>query len=116
MKKTLALVGITACSFIAQSGWATPYDTNSRPVELAKTKAKQAAVARAPKRAVYYITSVGATGSHLPLVVCRYKGEYYSQSPTTVYGQPQLDRTGQLTVVGELYQRDPAVSSAGVRR
>ena len=34
-------------------------------------------------------------------------------SPVAVYGRPDLDRTGQLNVQSELYQRDPAISSVG---
>ena len=86
-----------------QTASATPYDVSSTPVKVTASKAK-------PKRAVYYITSVQATGSHLPTVVCSYDGQYYSQSPISVYAKPQLDRTGQLSVVGELAQRDPAIT------
>ncbi len=108
MKKTIALFGAVAGLCLVQTGRATPYDTQTPLV----SPSKSASTTKKQKRAVYYITSVSATGSHLPTVVCRYQGNNYSQSPIAVYGTPQLDRTGQLSVAGELYQRDPAISSA----
>ena len=114
MKKILALFGAVACGFAVPSLHATPYGTE--PGQVVPPKSAPHVAKAAPKRAVYYITSVNATGSHLPLVVCRYNGSYYSQSPFAVYGRPDLDRTGQLTVIGELAQRDPAITvSAGHR-
>lgn len=84
------------------------------PASRGKTKARSVHAAPAPtNREVVYITSRDVTGSHIPLVVCRYNGRYNSLSTVAVYGRPDLDRTGQLDVGGELLQTDPAISSVG---
>ena len=82
-------------------------------VARAKTSKTTAAPAHASSaRRVVYVTNQTATGSHLPLVVGRYQGHYDSMAPLAVYGRPDLDRTGQLNVAGELLQREPSISSA----
>ena len=103
MKKTIALLFAAIGLLSVQAAHATPYDS-----PVASTRVKDSTPKT--KRAVHYITSVQATGSHLPLVVSRYEGQYHSQSPTSVYGKPDFDRTGQLGVAGELFQRDPAIT------
>ncbi len=60
-----------------------------------------------------YITNIPCTGSHLPLVVTRYGGYTHANSSFIAYSHPELDRTGQLSVFGELNQRDPSISSVG---
>ncbi len=106
MKKTIALLFAAAGLLSVPAAQATPYDSTDASVTPAHVKDSKSK----PKQSVYYITSVQATGSHLPLVVARYDGHYHSQSPISVYGKPNLDRTGQLGVAGELNQRDPAIT------
>ena len=110
---------MVACVVAPLSAQADPESFRSGDA-TGQTKAKKhmtVSVAKArPERQVIYITNQSVTGSHLPLVVGRYNGTYDSMSPTAVFGRPDLDRTGQLSVAGELAQRDPALSSAGFRR
>ena len=114
MIKTLASFGIAACACAISSLQAAP-DTAS--VDAPKPAAKHVVKrSTSPKVATHYITTVSATGSHLPLVVCRYDGHTYSQSPFAAYTAPQLDQTGQLNVGAQLAQRDPAISSSTSRR
>ncbi len=116
MKNKLVLLGIVAGIVAPLSAQADPESFRSGDTTgqlKAKTHQKAAATKAQPARQVVYITNQSATGSHLPLVVGRYNGHYDSMSPTSVYGRPDLDRTGQLNVQGELAQRDPAISSAG---
>ena len=115
MKHPLVLLGLAASLLFPLAVQADPESARTGDdVARAKThKTTVAASAHAPAaRRVVYITSRSATGSHLPIVVGRYQGHYDSMAPNAVYGRPDLDRTGQLDVAGELYQRDPSISSA----
>ena len=115
MKTTLVLLGSLAAVLAPLSAHADPESVRAgAPAAPAGKRARTVASDRSD-RATIYITSRTATGSHLPLAVRRYRGEYTSMSPGTVYGRPDLDRTGQLSVAGELYQRDPAISSVSGR-
>ena len=115
MKTKLVLLGMIASVVVPFSARAdsesfrTGDNLNTKKAKSAKT------VTRAHShRVISYITSKSVTGSHIPLVVARYDGQYYSNSPLSVYGRPDLDRTGQLSVQGELYQSEPAISSVGI--
>ena len=110
MKKTTALLGFIVCALTVSTVSASPEFTGTQGAAPAKKKN----IAKASPQAVHYITTVQVTGSHLPLVVCRYKGATYSQSPISAYG-PQLDQSAQFGVAGELVQRDPAISSVSGR-
>ena len=103
MKKLVALSFAAAGLLSVQAAHATPYDSTAAPTRIKESAPKT-------KREVHYITSVQSTGSHLPIVVSRYEGQYRSHSPISVYGKQDLDRTGQLSVAGELSQRDPAIT------
>jgi len=118
MKKTLVLLGVLAAVTVPLSAHADP-ESQRTGDSLARSKGKThntAAVARTSRYQTVYITNKSVTGSNIPLVVGRYNGRYDSMAPTAVYGRPDLDRNGQLSVGGELTQRDPAVSSVGGRR
>ena len=105
IKNTFVLLGIAASVVAPLSAQADPesFHTGDNG-QVARAKHAQ------PARRVVYITNKSVTGSHLPLVVGRYNGQYDSMSPLSVYGRPDLDRTGQLNVGAELVQRDPAIS------
>ena len=115
MKHILVLLGLAASILSPLTVQADPESARTGDdVARAKThKNTSTASVHAPDaRRVVYITSREATGTHLPIVVGRYQGHYDSMAPNAVYGRPDLDRTGQLNVAGELYQRDPSISSA----
>lgn len=114
MKKITALLGFVACVLAVSTVSATPEFSGTQGATNTPSK-KKASAKVYPRYATHYITSVPVTGSHLPLVVCRYQGSTYSQSPNSTYG-PQLDQSSQFGVAGQLNQRDPAISSAGFRR
>ena len=110
MKTTLAMLGIVACALGASSLQASPDTAGVNAVAKTKYPSKS-------RRATVYITSVQAVGSHLPLVVRRYKDSVDCMSPTAAFSAPQLDQTGQLNVGAQLVQRDPALAGfSGVRR
>ena len=114
MKHPLVFLGLAASLLFPLAVQADPESARTGDdVARAKTSKTTVASAHAPAaHRVVYITSRGSTGSHLPIVVGRYQGHYDSMAPNAVYGRPDLDRTGQLDVAGELYQRDPSISSA----
>ena len=101
---TVGLMGLASAN-------ATPFDNQSSTEQVHKS-----AKATRPARAHFYITSVQATGSHIPLVVTRYGNDIRANSSFVAYSQPQLNQTGQLNVGAELTQRDPALSSAFIGR
>ena len=106
MKKTLVLlVAVGWMGTVAAKADQFDVKTSTAPVKTKKvTTAK-------PVRAHFYITSVPATGSHLPIVVTRYGNDVHANSSLIAYSQPQLDQTGQLNVGAQLVQRDPAIMS-----
>ena len=114
MKKITALLGVIACVLAASSVSASPEFSGTQGATNLQSTTKVAAKPY-QRYATHYITTVPVTGSHLPLVVCRYKGSTYSQSTISTYG-PQLDQSSQFGIAGQLNQRDPAVSSTGSRR
>ena len=101
MKKIFAMFGVVACALGTASLQASPDVTAANTVNKSKYPSKS-------RRATVYITSVQAVGSHLPLVVRRYKDSVDCMSPTAAYSAPQLDQTGQLNVGAQIVQRDPA--------
>ena len=99
MKKTLATLGLAACSFVAPSLHAAPDTVYVAP----PTKVR-------PRHSTIYITSVTAVGSHIPLVVRRYDGAIIPMSPTYAYGRTDVINTGSSEDVGEaLFLRDPSI-------
>ena len=119
MKKLVVLFGIATCLVSSLSAQNTPGNERPRAQVVtvkAKTAAKTASPSRQNERVVYYITSVNGTGSHIPLVVRRYKGEntpMFRSEPGKTYTNGGLDTTGALDVKGALLELDPALSSAG---
>ena len=109
MKHSLAILGVVACALGVSSLQASPDVTAVNTVVKSKHPSKKS-------YATVYITSVTAVGSHLPLVVRRYRDSVDCMSPTVAYSAPQLDQTGQLNVQGQLTGRDPAFSGFGGAR
>ena len=107
MKKTIVLLAVAG--LLGSIARADSFDVKTASAPVKK------AVAKRPHQ-VTYITNVPVTGSHLPLVVTRYGNSLHANSSLAVYGQPQLDQTGQLNVGAEISQREPAISSASVGR
>lgn len=105
MKKTLALLVVVGLmDSVAVRADQFDARTSTAPIK------KKAATTR-PLHQHVYITNVPATGSHLPIVVTRYGNDVRANSSFIAYSAPQLDQTGQLSVVGQLNRRDPAISS-----
>ena len=100
MKKTLTILGLTACGFGVPSLHATPDTVYIAP----PTKVK-------PRHSTIYITSVTAIGSHIPLVVRAYDGSITPMSPTYAYGRADIVNTGSSEDVAQaLTLRDPSLS------
>ncbi len=121
MKHLLIALGLTFCCTAPLMAQNTPGNalTPARATQ-GNTKTGPKTVSRTTKnsRAVYYITSVNPTGSHLPLVVSRYEGRNYpmfQSSPGSNYGTGDVGATGALNVQGALRTLDPAISSTSGR-
>ena len=117
MKQLFALLAVSAGLLTPLSVQANP-DITPRGVPVAQTNHKTHKSA-APKTTlpVYYITSYTPTGSHIPLVLCRYQGHYYPMNPfapDAVYTQGDVGLSGSLNVAGALRTLDPAISISGV--
>jgi hypothetical protein len=105
MKRLIAVLGITA-------GLVAPLSAQNTPGNE-RTPAKVKAVSNS--RCIYYVTSVPSTGSHIPVVIRRYRGTdaaVFGSSPGSRYTSGDIGLTGSLTVQGALYTLDPAFSSA----
>lgn len=118
MKYFFALLAVSAGLLTPLSVQANPNLTpRGVPVDQINHKThKNVAPARPPKTTlpIYYITSYTPTGSHIPMVVCRYQGRYYpmnSFAPDAVYTQGDIGLSGSLNVGGALRTLDPAISS-----
>ena len=86
------------------------------PVVKGKSAAKKSKVvatqaAPAPQHETYYIMSRPMTGSNIPMVYRRYNGRIDSAASPAVYGQSDLNRSGQLDVASELLMLDPAFTA-----
>ena len=117
MKHLIVLLGITACLVAPLSAQNDSGDAQ-QGARIVRVKAKSTAQARAKSRCVYYITNVTTAGSHIPLVVRRYKGEdsvMYQASHGKGYNAGDIGLTGSLNVQGALTELDPAISSVAGR-
>lgn len=119
MKYLFALLGMAAALAAPLSVQANPeyaYTSAKAAHGSSKTR-KNAAVVQAPNntQAYYYITHYTPTGSHIPLVICKYQGHYYPMNtfagPGAGYDQGDIATSGALSVGGALRTLDPAISS-----
>lgn len=115
-KNLFVVLGAAACVAAPLSAQAAPPAKKTQKA-VTTSQAPRGAGERGDRRAVYYITSVTATGSHIPVVVQRYQGRNtYLNSGIRIgsaYDSRDVDTTGALSVGGALTQLDPAISSVG---
>ena len=120
MKHLFVLLGITACCLTPLSAQNTPGNERegSRVVKTdTKPVVKTGAPAQKRARTVYYITNVPATGSHIPTVIRRYRGQneaLFNSQPGARYSAADIGITGSLNVAGALNELDPAISSVRI--
>ena len=119
MKHLVVAFGISACFLNQVSAQNTPGNA-LQPTRVVVQSAsapvtKTTAPAKSRERVVYYITNLPATGSHIPLVVRRYKGQntvlFNSQSGAS-YSANGRGSDAPSNALSALYQTDPALSSA----
>ena len=123
MKHLIVVLGIATCFLNQASAQNTPGNA-LEPTRVVPSKAKSVTKTTTPVKSqaqtVYYITNVPATGSHIPMVIRRYKGEstvLFSSQPGSKYTAGDIGLTGALSVSGALNELDPAISSAsGITR
>lgn len=76
-------------------------------------------IGHGPNRVIYYYTNVVLTGTHLPVVIRRYKGQMEIVSGGMLqgvsYGFGDLSKAGANDVAGELRGLDPSISVGGSR-
>ncbi len=116
MKKTLFLLSLAGSLALPAATYADQPVTKSKktakPV-VAQAKATHAAPAK--QKTIFYITDAPRTGSAIPMVYRQYDGRIDSASNAAVYGQTDLQRTGNLDVATELSQLDTSISLGGHR-
>ena len=115
MKTNLILLGTAAVlalplSLRADDGTKPKTATRSVANAMRTVSAKQTPVVVRSNREVFYITNQVVTGSHIPVVVTRYKGHNITSSPLVSYDQSDISTTGALDVGSALVTRDPAIT------
>ena len=121
MKTNVLILGIVACLatpvFSVQADGLKSKKKDAAQAQAAQTNsgmrtagpARTAAVSH-PNRETFYITNQVVTGSLIPVVVTRYRGQNTISSPLVTYDQTALDTTGSNDVGSELAARDPAIT------
>ena len=118
MKHLLVLFAVAVGLVIPQSLWAqgAPSVDGGRSGHWLKYRE---VIGHGPEQTIYYYTNVVLTGTHLPVVIRRYKGQLAVVSGGILHGVAysigDLGNTGANDVASELAGLDPSITFGGRR-
>jgi len=108
MKNTILFLAAVGCLVLPTLTYADPLP--SKGDKATKKLVASTAPKPASDRAIYYISTEAATGSHIPMVRRSYGGHIDNASSPATYGATQIQSTGALDVGGALVRLDPSIS------